>query len=85
MKYVKREALSIHTVVAGRPPSFPSADLHELTNLERTTSKNLFLEYGPTPRICIDFIKMPSKFAEFRSHRARAISDLNLDSLLQFV
>ena len=28
---------------------------------------------------------MPSKFAKFRSHRARAISDLNLDSLLQFV
>ena len=45
----------------------------------------MFLEYGPTPRLCIDFVLSPPRLNKFRNERTRAISNLTLDTLITAV
>jgi hypothetical protein len=59
-----------------------SADVHMLTEAERTHAKEVFLEYGPTPRLCIDLVLTPPRLDEFRNERTRAIANLKLDTLI---
>ena len=62
--------------------SSASADIHMLTEADRTHAKEVFLEYGPTPELCIDFVLSPPRLNGFRNERTRAISKLKLDTLV---
>lgn len=60
-------------------------DIHQFTNKERIDSHEVFLEYGPIPRLCIDLIRRPSRLDVHRDNVTREIGRLNLDSLLNYV
>jgi len=55
------------------------------TQAQRTRAKEVFLEYGPIPRLCIDFVKDPPELDDHLDNLRRAISRLTLDSLLSVV
>ena len=56
-----------------------------LTEVQRTRAEEVFLEYGPTPRLCIGFLEFPFQLNDYRDELRRAISNLTLDSLLSAV
>ena len=41
----------------------------------------MFLEYGPTPQLCIDFVKYPRELRRYHSERTGEIDNLNFDAL----
>jgi hypothetical protein len=52
---------------------------------QRTRAREVFLEYGPTPRLCIEYVLNPGELERFHSRRAKEIANLDLDSLLSTV
>jgi len=56
-----------------------------LTEAQRTCAQEVFLKYGPTPQLCINFVKDPSKLDDYRNKLRGVISSLGLDSLLSAV
>src|SRR5260221_13046391 len=75
----------ISSSLADHSVGFTSADIHELTEAERTHAQEVFLEDGPTPRLCIDFVQNPPDLTEYYSHRTVAIDNLDFDTLVAFV
>ena len=50
-----------------------------------TLAREIFLEYGPIPRVCINFVKDPPALHDHRVKIAREISNLTMDSLFSVV
>ena len=56
-----------------------------LTEDQRTLARQVFLEDGPTPRLCIDYVKDLPALKEHRDNVRRAISNLTMDDLFSAV
>jgi len=56
-----------------------------LTEDQRILSQEVFLRDGPTPRLCIDYVKDPHALEEHRDTVMREISHLTMDDLLSTV
>jgi len=60
-------------------------DIYDLSESHRTSSREAFLQYGPIPRFCINYIEDRPLLDEHESKLQTAISDLTLDSLLSYI
>lgn len=56
-----------------------------LTEDQRILSQEVFLRDGPTPRLCIDYVKDPHALEEHRDTVMREISHLTMDDLFSTV
>ena len=55
------------------------------TEEERTRAHEVFLEYGPTPRLCINYVRYPAQLEYYHSHRKGELDRLDIDTLLSAV
>src|SRR6266850_293348 len=60
------------------PSGSASADIYKLTYTQRIRAKYMYNEFGPTPRICIDFVEVPSLLHSYQLHHENGISDFNI-------
>ena len=56
-----------------------------LTEQQRTRAQEVFLEYGPTPRLCINCVRNPAQLEFYHSRRNEALERLDIDTLLSAV
>ena len=56
-----------------------------MTGTQRTRAQEVFLEYGPTPRLCVEYVRNPHELERLHSCREQEIAKLDLDSLLSTV
>ncbi|KAF8506812.1 hypothetical protein F5888DRAFT_1798045 [Russula emetica] len=62
-----------------------AAAMHGFTNEQRNLAEGYFKNFGPTPRICIDFVQDPAQRVDHEYHCQAMISRLTSDRLRQFV
>lgn len=77
--------LTFMSVVARSSPSSASVDIYDLAKSKRTRAREVFMEYGPIPRLCINYVKDESLLDAYQNKLNSAISGLTMDSLLSYV
>ncbi|KAH9978459.1 hypothetical protein BJV74DRAFT_137192 [Russula compacta] len=59
--------------------------LHCFTNAQQNRATDMFINYGPIPGICIDFVSDSSLLRAYEDHHQTIVSGLTEDSLLRLV
>jgi len=62
-----------------------SAEIHGLTEEQKNRAKDAFKNYGPTARICINFVKSPNLLRQYENDLHNTALDLTADRLRHFV
>jgi hypothetical protein len=60
-----------------------SADICAFTDKQLKLAQKVFEEYGPTPRLCIQFVELPTNLEQFEVKRASLIRTLSWDDLFK--
>jgi hypothetical protein len=85
MRYIKRELSHRHTIFPRLPSSSCSAIIYGHSYDQLLQAEEIFQEYGPTARLCIDFVSDPELLSIHKSRVANQISELSLQNLLEML
>jgi len=62
-----------------------SAEIHGFSEEQTNRAKDAFNSYGPTARICIDFVRSPKLLHQYERHLNNTVLHLTADRLQHFV
>ena len=76
----------IHTIFPCLPSGFYSAVfVHDFSAAQLTNARKIYDEYGPTPRLCIEYALSPDLRSSYDASRQAILSDLSVDRLVEAV